>query len=101
MSFGRVVARTARKHGYAVIHRKSFRDLRGELGRRARVRRKIFVQKKNVHGLIRPREEPSLARKLRSQKIETNAISAAPRRIRVCGRGCRPERAHPSWCARN
>ena len=62
MALGGIVARPPRQHGDAVLLREALRDLRGALGRGAGVRRKIFVQKKNVHGRVRKEKENSANR---------------------------------------
>ena len=105
MALGRIVARPARQHGHAVIHRERLRDLRGALGRGAGVRRKIFVQKKNMHRLIREEQHETSA-SMQVPHIMHGIVSSPDQRgasadARACGPECRQAPAHPFSCAEN
>ena len=74
MVFGWIVARPACKNRDAMLLGESLSHLRGEFGRGAGVRRKIFVQQKDVHRLIREKRKSSA--KIRSRTQIVNQPSA-------------------------
>ena len=78
MMLGGIVARPACQHRHAMIHGEGFRHLRGAFGRGAGIRRKIFVQKKNMHEFIREKNETSVRDQRQSRKSATRQSSDSP-----------------------